>query len=213
MNVVLVHGWLNRGSIMRSLARALQEHGHVCYSPSLRPCDGRGGLAALSLCLQRGIDECFGTEAPLVLVGFSMGALISRHYLQVRGGRVRAQALFSIAGPHRGTVSAYLYPSQGVRDMRPGSRFLSELDRTRNCLAGLPVVSYWTPFDAMIRPVGSAQWTQGEVVRVPAPFHALLPFDKRLQRDLCGRLSQVAPAPAAVPAGPSLKSSNQPLVL
>ncbi len=213
MNVVLVHGWLNRGSIMRSLARALQEQGHVCYSPSLRPCDGRGGLAALSGCLQREIDDRFGSAAPLALVGFSMGALVSRYYIQMCGGRGRTQALFSIAGPHLGTLSAYLYPSQGVCDMRPGSPFLRELDRTRDRLAGLPVVSYWTPFDAMIRPVRSAQWTQGEVVRVPAPFHALLPFDKRLQGDVCARLSQMTPPPVKVMSQSSLKSSNQPLVL
>jgi triacylglycerol lipase len=189
MNVVLVHGFLNGGGIMRGLERHLASVGHTCFAPSLKPCDARCGLPAMGLQLDRFIGATLPEDARFALVGFSMGALISRYYLQELGGHRRVGAFFSIGGPHSGTLTAYAYPSEGVYQMRPRSDFLGRLDRGVGRLAGIPITCYWSPYDLMVRPGASARWKQADQVRIPAPLHSLMIFDRRLHRDIERRLS------------------------
>jgi triacylglycerol lipase len=191
MNVVLVHGFLNRGGILRGLANHLASAGHVCFTPSLKPCDARCGLPILAEQLDRYIRAALPGHSRFALVGFSMGALVSRYYLQELGGRSRADAFFSIGGPHAGTVNAYLYPGKGVFQMRPRSEFLARLDRTADRLNGMPIACYWSPYDAMIRPLSSAKWEKAEHIRVPSLMHSLMVFDRRLYKDLERRLFEI----------------------
>jgi triacylglycerol lipase len=193
MNIVLVHGFLNRGGILRRLAAHLTSAGHTCFVPTLKPCDARCGLPVLADQLGQFINESLPTGSHFAIVGFSMGALVVRYYLQELGGYQRTDAFFSICGPHRGTLSAYVYPSKGVHQLRPRSEFLSRLDQTADRLADIPTTCYWTPFDLMVRPISSARWSRAEHVRIPALSHSLMVFDRRLYRDIERRLSMIWP--------------------
>jgi triacylglycerol lipase len=192
---------------MRGLAGRLSQAGHTCHLSPLRPSDGRGGLELLSARLEAFVDDVMPDTRDFVVVGFSMGALVARHYLQNGKRNGRAKAFFSIAGPHRGTYSAYFYPSRGVRDMRRGSEFLETLDKGIRRLKGLAITSYWTPFDAMVRPVSSAILPFGDSIRIPALLHTLLLFDARLHEDLTRRIAVLEQGPermyasGAAPAG------------
>ena len=46
-------------------------------------------------------------DAKLVLVGHSMGGLVSRYFLEVLGGWLHTRSLFTLGTPHRGAVSSY----------------------------------------------------------------------------------------------------------
>ena len=176
---------------MRRLAARLEAEGYVCHSPSLRPCDARRGLRELALALAEHIAQVVPLGERFAIVGFSMGAIVSRYYMQELGGAQRVVAFFSVAGPHRGTRSAYLYPG-GIRQLRPRSKFLSELDTTADRLKDIPIACYWTPYDLMIRPLSSTRWDRGERVRIPALQHSLLVMDSRLHSDIVRRLSRVS---------------------
>jgi len=191
MHVVLVHGFLNRGWIMRRLAARLESEGYVCHAPSLRPCDARRGLPELAHALAEYVEKVVPSAEKFAIVGFSMGAIVSRYYMQELGGAKRVAAFFSVAGPHRGTRSAYLYPA-GIRQLRPKSKFLAALDATVERLNDMPVVCYWTPYDLMIRPLSSTRWSRGEHVKIPAWQHSLLVMDSRLHSDIVRRLSRVS---------------------
>jgi triacylglycerol lipase len=195
MNLVLVHGFLDHGTIMRGIAGHLASAGHSCLVPSLKPSDARHGIGPLAESLGRTIAENLPPDARFALIGFSMGSLVCRHYLQELGGISRAEAFFSIAGPHAGTLTAYLYPGLGTRQMRPGSSYLAGLDQTTGALGDLPVVCYWSPMDLMILPHSSARWPRGELVRVWAPVHTMLLFNRRLQRDIAQRLESLPSHP------------------
>lgn len=190
MNVVLVHGIFDNEASMGPLARFLISAGHHCVAPSLTPNDGRSGLPALAAQLAEFLRKSFLPHSRFAVVGFSMGAMVSRHYLQELGGHSRAIAYFSICGPHAGTLTAYLYPSEGARQLRPLSDFLVRLDSTRERLANIPTTCYWTPFDLMVIPVKSARWSMGDAVRIPALLHPLMLTDRRLFHDLASRLEQ-----------------------
>lgn len=189
MNVVLVHGLLDRASIMRGVARRLTAAGHTCYSPTLTPSDARTGLVALAAQLEHFIATELPAGARLTLVGFSMGALVCRYYLQELGGAARTEMFFSLAGPHAGTLTAYLYPGQGAREMRPDSGFLRRLNENAEQLARLPTVCYWSPLDFIVIPGRSARMARAQNVRLMFSFHPLLVFDQRICRDIEHRLA------------------------
>jgi triacylglycerol lipase len=190
MNVVLVHGFADTGRLFRALSRNLAAQGHACHTPTLHPRDARLGIPDLSGKLAAFIDEAVAPGQPVALVGFSMGALVARHCLQGIRGRVDVRAFFSIAGPHRGTVSAYLYPGAGTRQMRHRSLFLRELDETGS-LAGLSLFTYRTPFDLMVNPAGTTRLPSATEVVVLCPFHSMLPSSAGVMSHIAGALARL----------------------
>ncbi len=184
IKVVLVHGFLDTGWVFRRMKLRLERQGALCLVPRLRPNDGRGGLAALAENLRRDIDSAFGTEAKIRIVAFSMGGLVSRHYLQVLGGATRCEKLFTISSPHHGTATARLYPSKGARDMRPGSAFLRRLQETEATLAKVQLVSYRTPMDLMILPATSSVWPRAVNLDFPVLLHPLMLSDEDVLGDV-----------------------------
>jgi triacylglycerol lipase len=193
MNLVLVHGFLDSARIMSGLARYLSNAGHSCFSPPLKPSDARSGLSALSDQLERFVADSLPLDARFALIGYSMGALVCRHYLQERGSRRRVEAFYSLAGPHAGTVAAFLYPGQGAREMRPKSAFMRRLDEGAESLSNLPIVCYWSPIDPLVVPASSARMRGAEHVRIPLGFHPLLTLDRRIHRDIARRLAGQQP--------------------
>lgn len=175
MNVVLVHGFGDTGRLFRRLWHHLEARGHLCQAPTLHPSDGGLGLEDLSGKLASFIRGNVARGAPVALVGFSMGALVARHYLQALGGAASTRAFFSIAGPHKGTINAYLHPGAGVRQMRPGSSFLRGLDAGRGALSGLPTFTYRTPLDLMVVPSGSSRMASSPERVVWCVRHSMLP--------------------------------------
>jgi len=184
IKVVLVHGFLDTGWVFRRMKLRLERQGAVCLVPRLRPNDGRGGLEALALNLKRDIDDAFGPSAKIRIVAFSMGGLVSRHYLQLLGGAGRCEKLFTISSPHHGTFTARFYPSKGARDMRPGSAFLRRLRATEETLRGIQLVSYHTPLDLMILPATSSEWAPALNLDFPVLLHPLMLSDNDVLSDV-----------------------------
>lgn len=171
MTVVMVHGIWDTGSVFKPLSKALAARGHICLMPSLSPNDGHLGIADLAVKLDAYITANVTENEPIALVGFSMGTIVSRYYLQKLGGYKKTLAFISISGPHRGTLMAYFYPGQGARDMRFGSPLLKELDAKLECLSGLHIHSYRTPLDLMIVPARHSVWSHAQNHHFWALFH------------------------------------------
>ena len=186
--VVLVHGFLETGHNFLQLRRRLQQRGFECLVPRLSPCDGRGGLEALADGLKRDIDDAFGPREPISIIGFSMGGLVSRYYLQELDGAARCQRLITVSSPHRGTYTAWLYPTKGAQQMRPGSLFLQELAQSDSRLGDMPVVSYRTPLDLMILPASSSNWQRAENLAFPVALHPQMLHASRVIEDIERRL-------------------------
>ena len=186
--VVLVHGFLENGNTYRMLRTRLEKRGFECLVPRLKHSDGRGGLANLAVHLKQDIDAKFGPEQPISIVAFSMGGLVSRHYLQELGGAARCENLITISSPHHGTKAAYLYPSQGATEMRPGSAFLTSLRRSQDRLGKMPVASYRTPMDLVILPPDSSIWDGAENHQFPVVLHPLMLTSRPVLEDIERRL-------------------------
>jgi len=191
-NIVLVHGINDNGSGFGELPLALQTAGYRVFTPSLTPNNGSASIEVLADQLAEKINSHFGLLARLHVVGFSMGGLVSRYYLQELGGYRRAESLTSISSPHFGTMWAYLNNRPGVRQMRPGSDFLARLAASEDRLDGINVHAYWTPYDSTVIPPRNSVWPRAENVRVPAPLHSQMGAQRDVREDLLRRLKAYA---------------------
>ena len=186
--VVLVHGFLETGTNYKLFKKRLETAGIQCLVPHLSPCDGRGGLERLAAGLKHDIDDAFGPDQPLAIVGFSMGGLVARYYLQNLGGAARCDQLLTVSSPHHGTDSANYYPSLGAEQMRPGSRFLSDLEKTQDNLGTMRLVSYRTHFDMVIYPPESSIWDRAENLEFPVLLHSMMLSSNAVMSDIERRL-------------------------
>ena len=186
--VVLVHGIFEQGRNLKTLTKHLEKRGFECYVPKMNPRDGRGGLDQLAIRLKQDIDKKFGPDEPISVVGFSMGGIVSREYLQHLGGAKRCEKLITVSSPHHGTQLAWLYPTLGVEQMRPGSQFLSDLAKSEDRLEGVDITSYRSPLDLVIVPARSSIWDRAENLEFPAVLHPWMLQSQWVIKDVEKRL-------------------------
>lgn len=178
--VLLVHGIWDTGAKLAAIARALEAAGAPrADAITLSKNDGSAPLLELA----REVAAAAEALGPRIdLVGFSMGALVSRAYVQRLGGRDRVRRFVSISGPHDGTAWArFAGPAaHGVRDMRPGSALLTDLARDRDPWGRAEVHTLWTPFDGMIVPPRSSLLPGATSdLRLPIALHRWIVSDPR----------------------------------
>ncbi len=193
MNIVLLHGIFDSGRIFDKLVRALEAEGHVCHAPSMQPADGRHGIHHLACSVERYIAEHLPQNAPFLLVGFSMGGIVSRQYLQVLGGCERVPVFFSISCPHAGSLAAYLYFGQGARDLHPGSALLTQLQASEATLDGMQIHNYWTSLDLVIIPASHCRWPRADSeMDARALLHRWMLSDRQVCADIVRRVGEAA---------------------
>ncbi|MGC6455305.1 MAG: esterase/lipase family protein [Coraliomargaritaceae bacterium] len=184
MNIVLVHGIWDTGRIFRKLGTHLTAQGHQCYAPNLEPANAANGLVDLAEKLRIHIDSQINPDENFALIGFSMGSLVSRHYLQCLGGTQKTTHFFSISGPNNGTLTAHFWPGKGSRDMRFQSAFLKNLNKHNGEFDQVEIHNYRTPFDLMIIPSRSTNWSHGEEHIIPALTHDRMLTHPRLHNHI-----------------------------
>ncbi len=177
--VLLIHGIDDTGAVFKTMANYLGERGWSVYTLDLVPNNGDVGLDELAKQVADYIASNFAPEQPLDLVGFSMGGIVSRYYIQRLGGIERVQRFITISSPHYGTVIAYASGRPGCVQMRHNSDFIKELNSDAAILKQLNFTSIWTPYDLMIVPANSSQMPFLRDVTVPVILHPLMLRDSR----------------------------------
>jgi len=185
--VLLLHGFYDTAMRLHPMRDFLTARGMNAVAIDLEPSDGRAPLAELARQVKRFADTHF-PEA-FDIVAFSMGGLVARYYLQRLGGMERVRRFVTLGTPHHGTWMAYLSGRPGVRDMRPHSAFLEDLNRDVGTLSALDCTSIWTPFDQMILPAVSSKMPVGKSVRVWTPAHLRLVYSERVMRHVLEALN------------------------
>ena len=155
--VVLVHGLVDNRSVFSVMRRGLRKRGftQICtwnYSPLLT--DVARGAAHLGdrieqICEQTGHDRVH-------VVGHSLGGLIARFHVQRQGGDRRVESLVTLGTPHRGSLLAHVLPTPLVRQLRPGSRTLRELDEPApGCTTRMTAI--YSDLDQVVVPTSSGR--------------------------------------------------------
>jgi triacylglycerol lipase len=182
--IVLVHGIWDSAARIDCLRAGLEARGiRRARAFDLVPNDGRGRIERLAEQLDGIVEAALAeTSAGAAdVVGFSMGALVSRYYIQRGRGRARVRRFVSISGPHQGTLNAMWLPHEGVRQMRPGSPLLRDLASDADPWGPVEVHVLYTPYDVMIVPARSSVLPGARTTRaVPVALHRWMLSDRRV---------------------------------
>lgn len=152
--LVLVHGLWDTPALFNSLRRAIDDRREV-FIPHLPHGLGVVPLEVLAADLGQGIEERFGRDQLLDVMGFSMGGVISRSWIQLLGGNQRVRRFTSVASPQQGTWAAQPWPGRflaSVGDMKVGSPFLQRLNSRPEELEGIDCCSLYCLADVMVVP-------------------------------------------------------------
>ena len=185
--VVLVHGIFSSGDDMERLARHLRSQAREVFQPTLTPNGGHARIEELAAQFAEFVTQKIGGRR-FDLIGFSMGGLISRHYLQRLGGIGKVARFITMATPHHGTHMARLGNLPAWVQMRPGSEFLRDLASDADVLRAIPFTSLFTPLDAIILPARSSEMPQARNVRVWAAMHPSFILERRCIRAVAAAL-------------------------
>jgi triacylglycerol lipase len=184
--LLLIHGYqCNRGfwfELRGPLERAGWQVGTLSLSPVFNDIDGYVEPVA------RRIEEiCAATGADkVILVGHSMGGLVSRAYLR-RHGAARVAKLVTLGSPHHGSRLAVLGLGENGRQMIPGSAWLAGL----NAPGAVPLpetVSLYSCQDNYVMPQDSSVLDGARVVPLAGIGHLEMAFSPEIERLLLAEL-------------------------
>jgi triacylglycerol lipase len=159
---------------MKWMKRLLESRGWHAYAISLKPNDASVPFSAMARQLDAFVVDIFPNGEKFDLVAFSMGGLVSRYYIQNMGGYRRVRHFVTISTPNHGTVWARLSGRAGVKEMRPDSSMLRQLNGDLGTLAALHYTSIYTPFDLSIIPAVSSRMPGARNVVCWCPLHPLM---------------------------------------
>ena len=172
--IFLVHGLWNNPKLFDKLIKRIKEDDYQLYRPHLPHKFGRISLRRLARDLDSKIEELVGPEIEIDIVGFSMGGLISRLWLQKYNGFLRTKRFISIGTPHIGTYTAQMIPSSlmpGIAEMKRGSSLLSQLNNDLTSLEKVDCMSFFTKWDLMTFPGWQAKLSIGNSYNLPVLTH------------------------------------------
>lgn len=172
--LVLVHGLWDSPRLFWRLEQLLAGARDPLLVPHLSHRLGATPLLELAERLGKAIEARFGAEEPIDLLGFSMGGVIGRCWLQLLGGEERTRRFISVASPQQGTITAQPWPAfllGGIADMKPGSPLLRRLNEEPHALAGVDCLSFYTPTDQVVVPGWKAVLPFGPARPLPVRLH------------------------------------------
>ena len=192
--ILLVHGMVDNKSIFTLLRRGLRRRGFgrvMTFNYSLLSRDLAAVAADLSdavevICADSGYERVH-------IVGHSMGGLVARYYVQCLGGDARVHTLVTLGTPHQGTTLAHVLPHPLLRQMRPGSAFLTELAQRTRC--DTRFVAMWSDLDQLVVPRQSGSLDHPDLttrnVCVRGVGHMSMPVDGRVVHEVCTTLAHL----------------------
>ena len=178
--LVLLHGLWDTPRLFRRLEQNLGERRAPLLIPHLPHGLGTTPIRALADQLGRDIEAAFGPDTPIDLLGFSMGGLIGRTWIQLAGGHRRTRRFISVGSPQQGTLTAQPWPRwllAGVADMKLGSRLLRQLNDNVDALRSVDCASFFCTADLMVWPGWRAVLPVGPRQSVPVLTHQQLMSD------------------------------------
>ncbi len=179
--IILIHGLWNTSSIFSSITPQLDNIGIEYFAPTLEHSYGMTSILDLTNKLNELILEKYGLEKEIDILGFSMGGIIGRHWLQKFNGYKRTRRLISIGSPHKGTLMAQFipkYPFKGISEMKINSKFLRGLANNDVFLNDIECINFFTHWDLMVFPGWWTNLNFGKKVSVKVYKHRNLVRNK-----------------------------------
>ena len=184
---MLVHGLLDSPAVFNALKRCLGDQRQPLLIPELPLRFGLTPVPESAELLGSHIEAAFGLEQTIDLLGFSIGGVIARTWIQLLGGHHRTRRFISVGSPQQGTLTAQPWPGRllaGIADLKSGSPLLTELNGNLEALAGIDCCSFYSAIDLAVLPgwravlpVGRTQmlpvWAHPQLLRAPQSVQLL----------------------------------------
>lgn len=178
--IFFIHGIDDSGSVFRPLQSQLQKKGRVFLNFEYLPNNGDAQIELLASQLADFIEKNTSAGEKVGLIAFSLGSMVARYYLQKLGGTLRVSSCIAISAPHYGSITAYFKNSPGIRQLRPGSSFLKDLNRDTKMLQQIVYADIYSPFDLMIIPFTSSILFPRSARKVYSLLHPWMLKNKKL---------------------------------
>lgn len=175
--LVLVHGLWDTPGLFRNLRERLDGRRDPLLVPHLPHGLGERPVLELAEELGQAVEDSFGPDQEVDVLGFSLGGVIARAWIQLLGGRERTRRFISVGSPQQGSLLALPWPRQWlatVADLRPGSRLLQRLNDDPAGLKGVECVSFWCLPDQMVVPSWTGVLPRGPSHQLPVWHHQQL---------------------------------------
>jgi triacylglycerol lipase len=155
--ILLVHGIVDNHTIFTVLHRALRRRGFATvssYDYGLLTRDVPAAASLLGAAIEK-LAADTGYER-IHVIGHSLGGLIARYLVQRLDGDRRIDTLVTLGTPHQGSRWAHVVPTPLVRQLRPGSPLLRELEQPApGCRTRITAI--YSDLDQMLLPTSSGR--------------------------------------------------------
>ena len=165
--IILIHGLWNTSSIFSLISSKLDEKEVEYFAPTLNHAFGMTSIVELTNLIDQLIVEKYGLEQEIDILGFSMGGIIGRYWINKLNGHKRTKRFMTIGSPHNGTLTSQLvpkYPFRGISEMKINSSLLRDLANYDYFLNGIDCISFFTYWDLMVFPGWRANLNVGEKI-------------------------------------------------
>lgn len=194
--IVLVPGFSCNRGYWGAMARYLKRQGYgPIYSVSLEPL--LGSMEANAEHLSKYVEaicEHSGSEK-VILVGHSMGGVVSRVYVHQMGGDKRVAKILAIGSPHEGTVLAVALKSAGdnLQQMALGNEWAKQFNENQKEDCPVPITAIVTPHDNIVGPQSSTHlhYPNAKNVFLPGVGHLEMVISKRVMSAVAHELADV----------------------
>lgn len=178
--ILCIHGYVCNGAYWVTFRRFLQAQDFArTYTINMDPTFG--SIEDFAQQVARRVDEVRASTGvdKVVLVGHSMGGLVSRCYVQRHGGADKVSKIITLGTPHLGTYSAKKGPGEDARQMVPGNPWITGLNAETP--VNVPIVSIYSYHDNIIFPQDYSVLPGAKNVGLPGIGHLELAFSKPIQ--------------------------------
>jgi len=186
-----VHGLLDTPEVFQKLQQEIGDRRADLLIPQLSLRLGRTPIEEAAAELAHHIEAAYPGQSPLDLLGFSMGGVIGRTWIQRLGGHRRTRRFISLGSPHQGTLTAQPWPGQifkGLADLKWGSALLRDLNGHHEALESVDCHSFYSALDLAVLPGWSAVLPIGSRTELPVATHPQLLRDGAAIRPLAEEL-------------------------
>ncbi len=126
--IVFIHGWKTQNLAHFPMKKYLEKKGFAVYMTNFGL--QIGGITKLAKRLKEYINDRELNN--VVLVGASLGAIVSLLYLQKLDGWKNVKKFISLGGPFKGTPTARIgFFSKAARQVLPGSNLIKSLSKEK----------------------------------------------------------------------------------
>lgn len=186
-----MHGLLDTPAVFNGLKRELAGGREPLLVPALPLRLGRTSVEEAAEVLGGHIEAAFGPVDTIDLLGFSIGGVIARCWIQMLGGHLRTRRFVSVGSPQQGTLTALPWPGRiftGIADLRWGSALLQRLNGDLECLRRIECHSFYSALDLAVLPGWSAVLPVGGRTMLPVLTHPQLLRDRAAIQPLAREL-------------------------